>query len=88
MARSRVHRLAKEAEVPWEDEKFIYLAAAREPAVARAARVLAPPESASGRVRLKLCQPDGMLAHRLVTRREGEVFKRARRVDWGDVFEG
>lgn len=88
VARSRIHRLAKEAEVPWEDEKFIYLAAARTPAASPAARILAPPESATGRVRLKLCQPDGAAAHRLVTRREGEVFKQARRVDWGDVFEG
>lgn len=88
VARSRVHRLAKGGEVPWEDEKFIYLAASRTPAEERAARVLAPPESASGRVRLKLCQPDGTATHRLVTRREGDAFRRARRVDWGDVFEG
>lgn len=86
VARSRIHRLAKEAEVPWEDEKFIYLAASRSPTPASRARVLAPPESASGRVRLKLCQPDGTATHRLVTRREGDAFKRARRVDWGDVF--
>jgi ribosomal protein RSM22 (predicted rRNA methylase) len=88
VARSRIHRLAKEAEVPWEDEKFIYLAASRTPATHRAARVLDRPESASGRVRLKLCQPDGVATHRLVTRREGDVFKRARRVDWGDMCEG
>jgi len=88
VARSRVHRLAKEAEVPWEDEKFIYLAASRDPAAARPARVLAPPEAASGRVRLKLCQANGSATHRLVTRREGDAFKRARRVDWGDTFEG
>jgi ribosomal protein RSM22 (predicted rRNA methylase) len=88
VARSRIHRLAKEAEVPWEDEKFIYLAASREPALKRAARVLDPPESATGRVRLKLCKPGGSATHRLVTRREGDVFKQARRVDWGDVFEG
>jgi ribosomal protein RSM22 (predicted rRNA methylase) len=87
VARSRVHRLAKGGEVPWEDEKFIYLAAARAPAETAASRVLAPPEAASGRVRLKLCQPDGTAAHRLVTRREGDVFKHARRVDWGDAFE-
>lgn len=86
VARSRVHRLAKEAEAPWEDEKFIYLAASRMASAASAARVLSPPESASGRVRLKLCQPDGKLAHRLVTRREGDVFKRARKRDWGDLF--
>lgn len=86
VARSRIHRLAKEAEVPWEDEKFIYLAASRTPASAHSSRVLSPPESATGRVKLKLCNPDGSAAHRLVTRREGDVFKQARRRDWGDAF--
>lgn len=88
VARSRVHRLAKEADVPWEDEKFIYLAASRMPAASRPARVLAPPEAATGRVKLKLCMADGGATQRLVTRREGEAFKRARRVDWGDTLEG
>jgi ribosomal protein RSM22 (predicted rRNA methylase) len=88
VARSRIHRLAKEADVPWEDEKFIYLVASRSAAMASSARVLAPPESASGRVRLKLCQPDGTATYRLVTRREGDTFKQARRRDWGDLFEG
>lgn len=86
VARSRIHRLAKEAEVPWEDEKFIYLAASRTSARVHPSRVLSPPESATGRVRLKLCNADGSATHRLVTRREGDVFKHARRVDWGDVF--
>ncbi len=87
VARSRVHRLAKGADVPWEDEKFIYLAASRIAPPDRYPRVLAPPLTASGRVRLKLCQHDGTAANRLVTRREGEAFKAARRTDWGDVYK-
>jgi hypothetical protein len=86
VARSRIHRLAKEAEVPWEDEKFIYLAASRTPVTAHPSRVLSPPESATGRVTLKLCNADGSATRRLLTRREGEVFKQARRVDWGGLF--
>ena len=39
----------------------------------RRARVLAPPEAATGRVRLKLCRQDGAAESRLVTRREGDV---------------
>ncbi|MEZ6028496.1 MAG: small ribosomal subunit Rsm22 family protein [Hyphomonadaceae bacterium] len=88
VARSRIHRLAKGADVPWEDEKFACLVASRAPAAPSPARVLAPPEPASGRVRLKLCQPDGTALHRLVTRREGDAFRSARRVDWGDLFDG
>jgi ribosomal protein RSM22 (predicted rRNA methylase) len=88
VARSRIHRLAKDAEVPWEDEKFSYLAASRLPAATYGSRVIAPAERASGRVRLKLCRSDGSAVHRLVTRREGDAFREARRSDWGDVFEG
>ena len=85
VARSRIHRLAKSADVPWEDEKFIYIAASRRAGPAPAARVIAPPRSASGRVWLKLCQPDGTATERLFTKREGESFKTARRRQWGDT---
>src|SRR5207245_120061 len=54
VARSRVHRQAKGADVPWEDEKFSYLAVSRRPAEANAARVIAHPRKGSGRITLKL----------------------------------
>lgn len=88
VARSRVHLRTKNASVPFEDEKFIYLAASRIPAETRPARILAPPRAGSGRVQLKLCRPDGTRADRLVTRREGDAFREARRANWGDVFTG
>jgi ribosomal protein RSM22 (predicted rRNA methylase) len=88
VARSRLHRLTKEADVPWEDEKFIFVAASRAPAASRPSRVLAPPKSGSGKVRLKLCQPDGTAEERLFTKRDGETFRQARRAGWGDVLAG
>jgi len=87
VARSRIHRLAKGGEVPWEDEKFVYIAASRLPSSARRSRVLAPPKVASGMVRLKLCNPEGEVEERLVTRREGAGFKAAKRLAWGDSLE-
>jgi ribosomal protein RSM22 (predicted rRNA methylase) len=87
VARSRMHRMAKGAAVPWEDEKFIYLAASRLPGVRSAARVIAPPHGGSGRVTLKLCRPDGTAGERLISRRDGAVFKAARRADWGDTLD-
>jgi len=86
VARSRLHRLAKDAEVPWEDEKYIFVAASRQPAPFRQARVIAPPKSGSGKILLKLCEEDGGAAERLFTKRDGELFKRARRLDWGDTL--
>jgi ribosomal protein RSM22 (predicted rRNA methylase) len=84
VARSRTHRLAKDADVPWEDEKFIYLAASRTPNQTAFARVLAPPRASAGVVRLKLCCTTGQVEERVVSKRQGEVFKIARRLDWGD----
>jgi ribosomal protein RSM22 (predicted rRNA methylase) len=84
VARSRLHRQAKSAEVPWEDEKFSYIAVSRQPAPgAAAARVVARPRKASGRVTLKLCRPDGSAGEQLFSRRDGELYKRASRSDWG-----
>jgi ribosomal protein RSM22 (predicted rRNA methylase) len=84
VARSRLHRLTKGADVPWEDEKFIYLAASRTPAPDRAARILAPPLMAKGRTGLKLCLPDGKASEEMFSKRDGESFKSVRRLGWGD----
>ncbi|MBZ9674918.1 small ribosomal subunit Rsm22 family protein [Mesorhizobium sp. ES1-1] len=87
VARSRLHRLAKDAEMPWEDEKFIFVAASRQPAALRSSRVLAPPKSGSGKVLLKLCEENGTAKEKLFTKRDGELFKAARRLNWGDTLE-
>ena len=86
VARSRIHRMTKDAEVPWEDEKFIYLAAVREPSDAVEARVVAPTRVGGGKVSVKLCKDDGSAEERLLTKRDGDLFRWARRADWGDAL--
>ena len=81
--RSRLHRQAKGGEVPWEDEKFSYVALARVRHAWAGARVIARPRKASGRVTLKLCRADGSAGDQLFSRRDGPPFKRAWRSDWG-----
>ena len=88
LPRSRDHRIAKGAEAPFEDEKFIWIAAAR-PGVARtplAARVLSPPRQAKPGIELKLCTASGDLEHRFVPRRDKPAYAVARRLDWGDAL--
>ncbi|MET1028665.1 MAG: small ribosomal subunit Rsm22 family protein, partial [Dongiaceae bacterium] len=98
VARSRLHRQVKGADVPWEDEKFIYLAVAR-PSIARPAllgtpaavqdppaRILAPPRGTGGRIELKLCTPAGRMENRLLSKRDGAAYKAARRRDWGEML--
>jgi len=88
LPRSRDHRLAKGADVPFEDERFAYLVAAR-PTVATAARtprILAPPRAGKPGITFKLCGPGG-LEQRFVARRDKSGYASARRLGWGDVLE-
>ena len=85
VARSRMHLRVKDADVPWEDEKFVYIAASRHGGAAAEARVIAQPRASKGLVSLKLCQSNGTAAEKIVTRRDGGAFKVARRLHWGDA---
>jgi ribosomal protein RSM22 (predicted rRNA methylase) len=84
VARSRMHRRIKSADVPWEDEKFVYIAASRHPAPSVSARVIAPVQVKGGTVSLKLCEKTGQARQRMLSKRDGEAFRRARRLAWGD----
>lgn len=88
LARSRDHRIAKGAETPFEDEKFIYLAAARPGLAAEtpAPRVLAPPRAGKPGIELKLCTPSGAAEQRFVAKRDKAAYAVARRLDWGDLL--
>ena len=87
-ARSRDHRLAKGAEVPFEDERFSYLLAVRPGLVtaARRPRVLAPPRVGKPGISLKLCGVDGEVERRLVPKRAKPAFALARRLGWGETL--
>lgn len=86
VARSKIHRLTKEADVPWEDEKFSYLAVSRQPVTLSGMRVLMQPKSGGGKVNIKLCSADGRVTDSLITKRDKELFSQARRADWGDLI--
>ena len=88
LPRSRDHRIAKGADVPFEDERFSYLLAAR-PGVAvsaRRPRVLAPPRVTKPGVALKLCGVDGAVEQRLLAKRDKAAHAAVRRLGWGDVL--
>ena len=86
LARSRAHMHAKAASVPFEDERFAYLAVARSGTPVAGARIVAPPQHAKPGVTLRLCT-QGRLETRLVARREGEAYKHAKKLDWGDLIQ-
>ena len=85
VARSRLHKLLKGGDVPYEDEKFSYLAVAKEPARPAECRILRHPQKESGRITLRLCTPES-IQDKVITKKSGELFKRARKADSGDAF--
>jgi ribosomal protein RSM22 (predicted rRNA methylase) len=84
LPRSRAHKQIKGAEVPFEDEKFAYVALTRAPAAARPSRVLAQPDVTKVEVTAKLCTPRGLVMTK-VPRRAKADYARARRWRWGDA---
>ncbi|QDM18727.1 SAM-dependent methyltransferase [Tardiphaga sp. vice352] len=86
LQRSRVHKQLKSAELPYEDERFIYLALSRSPATRRPSRVLAQPVVSKVAVTAKLCTPDGVVAA-VAPRRDKAAYARARKWGWGDAVD-
>jgi ribosomal protein RSM22 (predicted rRNA methylase) len=84
LPRSRAHQQIKRAELPFEDEKFSYVALTRAPVAHRPARVLAQPDVTKFDVSAKLCTVEG-LAITKVPRRAKPDYASARRWRWGDA---
>jgi len=82
LPRSRAHKQIKGAELPYEDEKFSYVALTRVPVARHPARVLAQPDITKAELRAKLCTPGGV-AIATVPRRAKADYARARRWRWG-----
>jgi len=86
LQRSRAHMQVKGAEVPFEDERFAYVALTRVPVDGeRPSRVLAQPAVGKVEIAAKLCTPEG-LAFTKVPRRAKADYAAARRWRWGDAI--
>lgn len=87
LPRLRDHRQIKGVELPFEDEKFSYVALSRTPPSRRAARVLAPPHASKVAIEAKLCTAQGSLAHAVIPRRDKAAYAATRRWRWGDAVD-
>lgn len=84
VARSRLHKQLKGGDVPYEDEKFSYLALTRSSASPAAARILRTPYTEKARITLNLCDGKSIAPH-IVTKKSLD-FKAARKADCGDAW--
>ncbi|MGW7209673.1 small ribosomal subunit Rsm22 family protein [Streptomyces sp. NPDC054837] len=86
VSRSSLHRQVKGGSLPYEDEKFSYVAAARFPVAPAESRVIRRPQIRKGQVLLDLCETDEQLSRTTVTKRHGDLYKAARNAAWGDPW--
>ncbi|MFD4316585.1 small ribosomal subunit Rsm22 family protein [Streptomyces sp. NPDC058548] len=85
VSRSSLHRKVKGGSLPYEDEKYSYVAATRFPPAPATSRITRRPQIRKGLVLLDLCGPDG-LTRDTVTKRHGPLYKQARDAEWGDSW--
>jgi ribosomal protein RSM22 (predicted rRNA methylase) len=83
LPRSRDHKLLKNADAPFEDEKFSYLVALRGLEPARRARIIAPPRLGKWGIELRLCA-NGGIEETAIAKRDKASFKNIRKSAWGD----
>jgi ribosomal protein RSM22 (predicted rRNA methylase) len=90
VTRSTLHRQVKGGTLPYEDEKFSYVAAARPAALPDATpaqhRIVRHPRIRKGQVLLDLCAPGSALTHPTVTKRTAALYRAARDADWGGAW--
>jgi len=87
VARSRIHRHLKGGVAPYEDEKFSYVVVSRHTLRNRQSRILRHPEIHPGWIQLELCTPSGGLKTQMMTKKDREGFRQARKSSWGDTIQ-
>lgn len=83
--RSREHRMLKSAELGYEDEKYSYVIGSKAVGTPVEVRLLRHPQRHSGHVNVMLCTREG-LKQETVSRKNGELYKKIRKLEWGDGF--
>jgi ribosomal protein RSM22 (predicted rRNA methylase) len=82
--RSSLHRKLKGGELGHEDEKFSYVALARNAVELPGTRIIRHPQHRPGLIEIETCTAAGLRSER-ITKRDRERFRAARKAAWGDA---
>lgn len=85
LERSSIHMTVKDVTVGYEDEKYSYVIASKNAVELPDARILRHPQHHSGHIDFVLCTKEG-LEKRTISRRHKDLYKLARKLDWGDTL--
>lgn len=82
--RSKLHKDLKEADAPYEDEKFSYMAFCKDEVSHKGARILRHPFIEKGKITLNLCTENGIKTETVT--KKSPAFKEARKASCGERF--
>lgn len=84
--RSKIHKMLKDADVPYEDEKYSYMAFVKEECTRASARILRHPYIDKGQISLEICTKNDNRSA-VVKKKDGSLFKIARKAKHGDSID-
>lgn len=84
--RNKIHRYIKGGTLSYEDEKFSYIAIAKENYGLKSSRILRKPVIEKACVKLKVCV-NGEIEEKIITKKDKELYKIVRKKECGDSLE-
>ncbi len=84
--RSKLHKLLKEADAPYEDEKFTYLFISKNKVKPINARILRHPLMYKGYVQLSLCKSNQIIEEIRINKSQKDNYKKAKKSSAGDIY--
>lgn len=83
--RTKIHKILKDGDAPYEDEKFSYIAVSKQKIKNQNSRILRHPIIRSGFVNLELCTKDG-IKNVTISKKDGDLYKQAKKKNCGDIL--
>ncbi|MEI8320562.1 MAG: small ribosomal subunit Rsm22 family protein [Alphaproteobacteria bacterium] len=84
--RNQEHQILKKGSLPYELEKYTYLIAIKTPVILDKKRLIRSPLKNHGHITLDLCTESDLLRQTLTKSKNKQDYKRARHLNWGDLF--
>lgn len=85
MERTKIHKILKNAELSYEDEKFSYIVISKDKYNLPESRILRHPIIEKGKITVKLCTK-GNIEKKIITKKDKENFKKVKKKNCGDEF--
>lgn len=85
LARTREHRLVKEASLGYEDEKFCYLLVGKTVKQSNDARIIGHPKKGNGHMAFPICGKQG-LHTQIIPKRQKILYQSLRKKRWGETL--